>query len=135
MKTFACFFNVILKRKETRVYHKSDENSLKDPCADPWSILFGHLATKKFHFSMCTCFQTDIDRKWTHFYLFKNFHDYILMANWQCWYVFIIVVNNGEFYARSFYNILVEVICFFHLNFWLLTYLNNFPIFGKIPIG
>ena len=63
VRTFECVFNVILTRKETRVYHKSDENSLNGPL----SIFFGHLATVKshargfYHFSIWMCFQTDIE--------------------------------------------------------------------------
>ena len=77
VRTFACVFNVILTGIETRGYHKSDENSLKDPCLN----FFGHLAI----IFVCACVFKLILTGNEHIFIFLRISMIkILMANWQC---------------------------------------------------
>ena len=137
VRTFACVFNVILTGKETRVYHKSDENSLKDL----WSIFLA------------------IWQRWN-----PMLGAFIILV---CAFVFKLILTGNEhifIFLRismilNFNGQLAMLICFYHFSqqrwipsprllqhfswshllfppkFWLFTYLNDFPIVCKIPIG
>ena len=136
VKIFACVSNVILTGKETRVYHKSDENSLNGPLSiflaiwQQWNPMPG-----AFIILVCACVFKLILTGNEHIFIFLRISmiNLILMANWQCWYVFI---SQQWWIPRPR---LLQHFDWSHLlfppKFWLLTYLNNFPIVCKIPIG